>query len=481
MVARFWRLLTLATAILVAAGLLAARWASQSAPQIALKPGRFNVVLISLDTTRADHLSCYGYDRPTTPHLDSLADEGLLFEHCVAVSNYTLPTHASMLTGLYAEAHGARLLLPEECGNFDPGAPGGVLADACITLAEALSQHGYRTGAVLANHGFLHPRYQLDQGFDHYDARAGSVHYAYRPAAEITQEAIAWLQRAPDRPFFLFLNYMDPHHPYNPPPPYAQRFVGGDSEAWQPRSEAYFREIIVDVTLKGKSIPDELAQWLTDRYDGELAYMDAAVGRLIQWLREQGLYEKTIFLVTSDHGEALGEHSVRGHGFRLYEPELAVPMILKLPGQGHRGKRRDRVSHVDCTPTILECLGIEMDVPFHGRSMLHVDLRDVFATKHPDVKMSEARVPLDQIQRAIYRGSLKYLEYSDAPPELYDLQRDPYEQRNLASSRPDDVAALSEALRIWIDRIKPLEPPRLAFPSFDPVQLNNLRTLGYAQ
>ena len=191
---------------------------------------RWNVVLIVLDTARADHLSCYGYARPTTPQLEGLCKEAIRFEHCVATSNWTLPTHASLLTGLYPSQHGARFLSPTEDPAVTPEQCEGSLPEECQTLAERLRDLNYQTGAVCANFGYLHRRFRLDQGFQHYDARPGTLNSIISPcadAAEITDEAVRWLgSLKAEEPFFLLLNYMDPHHPYNPPPDNLQRVCG---------------------------------------------------------------------------------------------------------------------------------------------------------------------------------------------------------------------------------------------------------------
>lgn len=422
-----------------------------------LKPANpYNVVLISLDTVRADHLSCYGYQRRTTPHLDELAEDGLRFRNCAATSNWTLPTHASMFTGLYPESHGARFYSPEEIGSGyeEEQETEGRLPEKCLTLAEILNTAGYRTGAIVANFGYLGHKFQLDQGFEHYDATRGQPPEWYRKADVITDEATRWLhdQQFQSRPFFLCLNYMDPHHPYNPPPStmssLAPQYTLQDDLV--PREESYFREIMVKTSLERKELPEGGWEWLTARYDGEIAFMDGEIGRLMDYLRSNDLYDETLIIVTADHGEGLGEHNTLGHCFRMHEPVLAVPLLVKLPLNSETGVRDERASHVDILPIVLDVLGIPSPAELPGRSLNQLKAepaRDVFATKHFDQKMATYLPPLNQKQSVLYRGPLKYIEYPAKEPELFDLLNDPQELVNLAKQKPELVRELASAMK----------------------------------
>jgi len=444
--------------------------------------GRPNVVLISLDTTRRDHLSCYGYPRPTTPEIDTVAAESLLFTNSWANSNWTLPTHASLLTGLYPDTHGARFLSPDEVGDHALTQYEGKLLPSCPTAAELLGQSGYRTGAVLANYGYLSRRFKLDRGFEHYDARRGRAPCWYRSGSEITDEALRWLKNADDRPFFLFVNYMDAHLPYNPPPEYVKRFATHYTDAdLMPLPEAYFRELFLEENVRRSPLDESRRTWLADRYDGGLAYMDAQVGRLIAGLRALGAYDNTLIVITSDHGESLGEHATWGHCMRLFEPELTVPLIVKSPGDGARGVRSDPAQSVDVLPTILATLSLPKPPEVAGRSLLEVAECDIFAKKHLDLRMQSFPSPVNQHQWAMYRGPLKYLEFSAGPPELYDLSTDPGELNNLASSRQSDVETLAEALESWRDRTCAHDPYEPAYANASQEDAEALRELGYAQ
>lgn len=345
-----------------------------------------NVVLISLDTTRADRLSCYGYPRPSTPNIDSVAREGVLFDLALTPVPLTLPAHSSMLTGTYPPIHGAR------------GNEGFRLAEYNVTLAETLRDAGYETAAFVG--GFpMAALFGLNQGFDTYDDQLGEAsnkrHYNERSAGEVSQPAMAWLDRHWKAPFFLFLHYYDPHTPYAPPAAYAAAY------------------------------PDDL-------YAGEIAYVDSAVGQVLDKLRRLGRYEDTLIVIAGDHGESLGEHGETTHGYFAYQGTMRVPLIVKPP-RGARGRRvEEAVSLVDIVPTVLGQLGLRAPPGVQGS-----DLGRCLAGKSGPVR----RHPLygESLYPTVFgcsplhtltEGRWKYIR---APkPELYDLARDRGETNNLS-------------------------------------------------
>ncbi|MEN8184047.1 MAG: sulfatase, partial [Myxococcota bacterium] len=262
---------------------------------------RPNVLLITLDTTRRDRLGLYGYERPTSPHLDELASHATVFENAYSTSSWTLPAHASLFTGRYPTSHGMRhdpegsLILADAID-----APEGIRArslDAeARTLAEILGDAGYQTGAVVAG-PWLIGSFGLARGFEHYDDKGVA---AGRRAADVTTSALRWLDDVPE-PFLLFLNYFDPHLPYAPPPAYRRSFLPSD----------------VSVNLRSSAQAPSL-------YDAEILYMDEQLGKLFRSLRERGLYDRTLIVVTADHGELLGDRGEWGHERYLWEPLLRV-------------------------------------------------------------------------------------------------------------------------------------------------------------
>ena len=398
-----------------------------------------NVLLISLDTTRRDHLSCYGYERPTTPNIDALANEGLLFTRAAAVSSWTLPTHVSMLTGLYPRTHGAHFMAQDE-ESAVPEFSLGAMTPSCRTLAEVLDVAGFNTGAIVSNSYFLQPKLGLNRGFHHYDFTQAGEPLFYRPAEEITDAAVDWLGKQAN-PFFLFLNYMDPHAPYLPPEPYDRRFASFPEQGELRRSFADWKaytERTAQVKQGGKPLSEREAAYFRDQYDGELAYLDAEVGRLLDWLRDQDRFDDTLIVVTSDHGEAFGEHGVAGHGVTLYEHQLAIPLIVKPPGSANAERIDVRVSQVDIFPTVLEILGMEVPGDIQGASVLERHDRERFVEKRSK--------KTGQWEFAIYRDAKKV--YFKRPKgggsevELYDLSLDPAEVDILEAPRRQTGALL---------------------------------------
>ncbi len=292
----------------------------------------FNLLLITLDTTRTDRIGSYGYASASTPALDGLASRGLRVADAVTVAALTLPSHSSILTGLIPPRHGVRT-------------NGHTLADSHRTLAEILGDAGYQTAAFVSSF-VLESRFNLDQGFETYDDRVMLSFEATfgtgneRPAGAVTAAAITWLRaRDVGRPFFAWVHYFDPHHQYDPPAEFGLRFA--------------------------------------DRpYDGEIAYMDSEISRLLGGLGEQGLSERTLVVVAGDHGESLGEHGERFHGRTVYESTIRVPLIMAAPPSvvTKPGVIDDRVvSLVDILPTVLDLAGVTALDALDGLNMFRAD------------------------------------------------------------------------------------------------------------
>ncbi|MBZ5640498.1 MAG: sulfatase-like hydrolase/transferase [Acidobacteriia bacterium] len=374
-----------------------------------------SLVLITLDTTRADHLGCYGDLNAATPRLDRLAAEGALAMRAVATAPLTLPSHASILTSLYPPSHGVR-------DNADFRLP-----DRETTIAVHLKSRGYRTAAVIGS-GVLAATQGLARGFDLYDeprakpvATAGLLYdvAAERTAAEVSDAAIAALPRLAPGPFFLWVHYFDPHVEYRPPSPFRERFA-------------------------------------TSPYDGEIAYMDAEIGRLIDAMESRGLLARAVVAVVGDHGESLGEHGERTHGLLLYEGTLRVPLIVRYPGTVRAGlKLRGVVSGVDLSPTLLDLMGMPALPRAQGRSFAPALRGGAEAERGPVYSESlygeraYGWAPL----YALREGARKYVEAPE--PEIYDLASDPGEARNLAVEAPGDVAAFRDRLAALTSDLRP--------------------------
>lgn len=374
---------------LAALGLLCA---AQCTPAIESTPT--NVLLVTFDTTRADHIGCYGYAQAQTPVLDGLASSGVLFENCIAVAPITLPTHASILTGLYPFHHGAR----NNATHYLP--------DEVETLAERLAAGGFETGAVVSS-VVLDSRYGLDQGFTTYDDDLShsdvpdGFHLRETLAEDTTRRALRWLDARSGERWFLWVHYFDAHSGYTPPEPFAARF--SDSP-----------------------------------YDGEIAYADAQLGVLLEELEERGALARTLVVATADHGESLREHGEATHGMFIYDATTRVPLIVSHPSLA-AGTRVPRVvSQVDLTPTILELVGLPEPEKTDGAS-LALQLRGQALQLDARPAYSESLTPLFNHGWSDLRAARDQAgRYVRAPrQEVYDTSRDPGEVDNLFPSSPE--------------------------------------------
>jgi choline-sulfatase len=410
----------LSLAVVAAAAAVAVfAWRRSSGPA----PSSLNVVLVTLDTLRADRLGSYGFRGVETPHLDALAAEGVLFEQATATVPLTLPSHCSIFTGLLPPRHGVR----------DNGAAS--LAEAHTTLAERMKAGGYATGAFVGA-WVLERRWGLAQGFDEYSDRFGLDQFQKRGDV-VLDDALRWIDGVRDRRFFAWVHLFDPHLPYDPPEPYRARYK--------------------------------------DPYLGEVAYTDALVGRLMGGLRERGLLERTLVVVTADHGESLGEHGEATHGFFVYDATVAVPLLVRTPW-GWQGRHRTQVSLADLFPTVLDLVGLPAQAGLDGGS-----LREALEDPGRDlghVAYSESFYPRHHYGwhelRGLRDGAYKYIE---APrPELYDLRADPAESRNVSRSE----GRRAEDMRVGLERMAREDAARgTPPPGPDPETRQRLAALGY--
>ncbi len=368
-----------------------------------------NVVLISIDTCRADYLSCYGFGRKTTPNIDTLAQEGILFENAYAPIPLTLPAHSSMLAGTYPPYHKVH-------DNFDYK-----LDESNITIAEILRDKGLATGAIISAY-VLYPQFGLAQGFDSYNytfvdpIMAGTNRDTERRAEEASFFACQYLEENKDRPFFLFLHYYDPHHAYIPPEPFATEYAD-------------------------------------DPYSGEIAYTDHWLGKVIDKLKSLDLYDSTLIIVVGDHGEALGEHGESAHGYFIYQSCMRVPLIIRAPNLRKPKRIGDIASLVDIVPTILSYLKIDIpghiqgkDLSVYAKKNLRNDAgRNVYAES-----LLGTTYGCNPILGLINRR-FKYIETTR--PELYDLVEDPLEENNLVEKEAKRARLMKEQLKILVDEL----------------------------
>jgi arylsulfatase A-like enzyme/Tfp pilus assembly protein PilF len=399
-----------------------------------------NVILITLDTTRADHIACYGYPNIRTPNLDSLAQKGVLFEQAAASSPLTLPSHCSIMTGMYPTYHGVRVN-----GNA-------ALSEEQTSIAEILSAQGYQCGAFIGAF-VLDGRWGLKQGFQHYDDQFDLKKYKHidlgaiqRPGNQVMDAALSWLEEQKKIPFFAWIHLYDPHAPYEPPEPYRSEY--------SPRGRVGL-------------------------YDGEIAFMDEQIGRCVSWLEKNGLDKNTVLILIGDHGEGLGSHGEETHGYFIYDYAVHVPFIVVTPFDGLRAARvSSQVRAVDVFPTLLDLVKIKSPTKLQGKSLLPL----MFQTKKKEGSYAygESMAPNMQFGWAsLHTLRTPHYKYIDAPrPELYDLTQDADEQTNLFQQYPDISRRMKTDLdRLMAETSRGAPTPQAA--NLDKETMERLSALGY--
>lgn len=432
-----------------------------------------DILLITLDTLRADHLGCYGYERRTSPRIDELAAVATLYSRAYAAAPWTLPSHASLFTGKYPAEHGARTFKAEE-GEAREGA----LDDSHLTLAEALKAEGYRTAAFVGNAVYLEPRFQLDQGFDSY--------YNERTYARtLTRLLVEWLEeyRGEDAedPFFLFANYVDTHNPYNAGKRHDD--PGFVEEGKSRESHRLYQELRPWILQRKKPFPDEKLKLLIDQYDTAIYNLDAELGFLVETLKRLSLYDNTLIVLTSDHGEFFGEHELIDHGKDVYQEVLWVPLIIKYPGQ-QEGRIDDRLLSGVHVPRLVVS---QLTGPMAERNLRlfpRAPGRDPvigqnYFTMPYDFNLNPwERDRFDRVRTALYEWPYKYIRDSSGAEELYHLEKDPGETVDLRDRESEVARRLAERLEAHeagVHDAGSLRPARA--PSGE--QIEHLRALGY--
>lgn len=427
------------------------------------------IVLITLDTTRRDHLGVYGYERETSPELDRLARESQVYTRAWSTSTWTLPAHASLFTGKFPTSHGARWdprgelvvtqVVDDDSARDLRASP---ISPVDRTLAQILRDEGYATGAFVAG-PWAKAVFGLDRGFDHYDD--DEIHTTQgRSAQSVTDAALAWLAGSATGPFFLFVNYFDAHSPYADPDGNAGLF-----RTWDFVSQGRGG-------LQWSSRPPEAVAEMFAAYDGEIRYMDRHLGRLLDGLKELGVYDRCTIIATADHGESLGEHGIIGHGQRLWEAELRIPLIVKLPlGEGSAASIDAPVQLTDIVPMLLDRL--EIPVPF-GVQGVKPPRKDepIFAEVYPNPGPSYRGS-----WRSLIDGRHKYVWNEKGEHALYDLVADPGERHNRIDDEPVLAAELSGRLGRFHRSLLPPARPPAPTAIVDEETRRSLESLGYVE
>jgi arylsulfatase A-like enzyme len=430
-----------------------------------------NVILIIIDTLRVDHLGCYGYERPLTPHIDELAADGIRFDHCIVQAPWTIPSIMSIMTSMYPSVNG----IMDDKGRLDP---------IRQTLAEAFQAEGFRTAGIVS-HTFVDSRYGFGDGFEIFE----DERVIQEPADQITELAISILEEVKDERFFLFIHYFDPHFPYEPPAPFdtIQVTPGVDVESMSWKEMKRFAHI-------RNPVPQPELNRIIGLYDGEIAFTDVMIGHLIDYLKTSGLYENTIIALTADHGEEFKDHGSMGHTRTLYDEVIRVPLLIRDPGSGARGiVIEEQVRSMDIAPTLLRGAGIEIPVDFQG-----VDLSNFWSDQRPVSSLTAfSETSRHAILRSIRTDDNKYIQnirrsfYHTIPGventhELYDLREDAKELRDQKDNGDPPLIPLRNQLFEWV-RISELEQDWLPKAggeekvTYDQETLNRLRALGYVQ
>jgi arylsulfatase A-like enzyme len=446
------------------------------------------VFLIILDALRADRLQLYG-GPVATPNLELFARDSLLCADAISPASYTLPSHASLFTGLFICQHHTEGDPRKTWPNFTLP----ILTDEHITLAELFHDAGYFTAAISSNYGFLSPRHNMNQGFAYYDTTPNiGISYSryafrpiihlvayltgiypkamlsYRPADEIVREATSLLSQNLDgSPIFLFLNFMEPHGPYRPPRPFSGRYA--DTAFPQMQRLALYRDF-----LKQRHDKDQWDSFLLSQYDGEVTYLDSQLGVFLDFLKENNLYDRAMIVITSDHGEMFGEHGLYEHSTYLYEEIIKIPMLIKYPYSRRAGRIEHLVNLTDIYATIAKECKLPVNHPVSSYPI---------GPENKTVPMAEYYMELVGEHRAYYSGDYKLMVYQKGRPnELFNIKDDPREQHNLIGVQYDEFANIKEKLQIWLDE-NSIERDLVIrkTKSMDDESLQQLRSLGYFQ
>jgi arylsulfatase A-like enzyme len=443
-------------------------------------PARPNIVLISLDTTRADHLGVYGYKGGTSPNLDRFAERAVVYDRAYATSSWTLPTHASMFTGLLPMEHGAQSV--PKGANRSLGYGVRPLDESFATLAELLGDAGYRTAAVVGGPA-LRRELGLAQGFQVYDDQLASLRERVkgRRAEDVAAAAIELVAGFGSDPYFLFVNFFDPHAPYDPPAPHNRGLENPD--------EVDDRGFLIEQLIAGtpprrvSQYSDGQLEWIRRMragYDAEIRYMDLHLGRLLDAIAASPRAGATVIAITADHGESFGEHFYVSHGAHLYEHNVRVPLLIRTPEPKAGARIEAPVQNHLLFAELLRAAGVRVPSGVDGRDLAAASGDIVLQVQRSDLNVRMFGEFFDRDQVAIQAWPHKLVVDTAGGSELFDLARDPEELHDLAAEQPELVGSLAAKLRATVER-RPARYPEESRAELRPETEDALRALGYIE
>ena len=398
-----------------------------------------NIILISIDALRADHLSCYGYYRNTSPNIDQLAREGVLFTNCFSQATCTLPSHTSIFLSQYVWRHNVNNITKR-------------VSDSCTTLAEILKYGNYTTCAFVAE-GVLSAKFGLNRGFKIYEV--GTL-----------VNCLSWLESVRNRKFFLFIHLGEVHAPYDPPPPYSDLYTKEHYDEIKTSKRSMLKELNVSKLTSGE------IDYIIAAYDGCINYVDDRLGKIFQKLNQLGINENTIIIVTADHGEAFKEHGTLSHAHKPYIEEVHVPLIIGGPGIPRNRVYENFVQHIDIVPTILEILNIPPIKKMQGRSLLPLIHNCEIEKDFKTYSWGASSMSLRTKERT-------YIMNRNGPDEMYNRINDPKEQNNIIKKKPLIAQRLKEELEDFIALTGEAKPQVAEKVHIDEELKEKLKSLGY--
>lgn len=435
-----------------------------------------NLLFVMIDTLRADHVGCYGYERGTTPSIDRLAEEGVRFDQMIASSSWTMPSLMTMFTSLPASLHG---VVNQESR----------LGKGVTTLAEKLSEAGYETAGFISN-PLAHSKFGYGRGFELYDdysvflaadlnlfeeLEGGTGIRTLSSSPMISRRAVKWLgkKRNPDKPFFLFLLYFDPHADYTPPPPYDRRF----GKSWADRDRN------IGLMRKKTIFTDREKEQVVALYDGEVLFTDKHIGEVIEYLTDAGLSGNTLKIVVADHGEEFWDHGGTGHGQTLYDELVRIPCIIHWPANlPDPMVVRRQVCHADLMPTVLDAFELPVPKQCRGHSLLPL-MESLDQPQRPDIVFTETEVRKMNIKAARSNKGKLIWDLQGNRKAAYDLVSDPREQDPNSPADLPEAGKLDRAIEHWWRRIVAERGPevitRTKPAELDPQLRRAMRALGY--